>query len=95
LFEAAKEQANATAEEVLRLTGIYWTKNLERRKDHDQHTAGYPVAYTSAVSLEIPSEFETLEWNGPRELVSHAGSAAAAGGETANSMLLELGSTES
>jgi len=92
-FESAKEQANAIAEEVSRLTGIYWSKNLERRRDHEQHTAGYPVAFTRSVSLRIPEQFETLEWKIPGEKEASIGSARPETEEMEDSILRELNPT--
>jgi hypothetical protein len=64
-FEFCKEDALATAEEVTRVSGLYWIKNLERRADRDRHASEYPSAYSSLPMLEIPQELSGLEWEKP------------------------------
>ena len=78
-FESRKADALATAEEVTRLAGVYWTKNLEIRQDGDKHPNEYPVSYRHLPTIEVPNELTELEWGKP-------GAPAAASRETANKL---------
>ncbi len=61
-FELRKAEALATAEEVTRLAGVYWRKNLEVRQDGDQHPNVYPASYCDMPTVEVPRELTELEW---------------------------------
>jgi hypothetical protein len=64
-FESRKAEALATAEEVTRLAGVYWERNLEIRQDGDQHPNAYPASYCDMPTVEVPRELMELEWGKP------------------------------
>jgi hypothetical protein len=63
-FLEKQEHAAWIEQEVGRLRDVYWTANMETRKDFDDaHSTHYPKSYDRQVEVRMPDELRTLNWD--------------------------------
>jgi len=63
-FAEKQEHAMWLQEEVKRLGSIYWTLNLQVRKDMgEQHDTDFPKSYYQELEVEMPEELKSLLWD--------------------------------